>query len=47
MVCVDVPVVQFNVPLAVHRLVQDVFLLLTDPPERADVQVIRPPALKK
>lgn len=47
MVWVDVPVVQFSVPHAVSRLVQDVFLLLVDPPERAEVHVIRPPALKK
>ena len=47
MVCVDVPVVQFKVPQAVSRLVHEVFLSLTEPPDLAPAQVMRPPPLKK
>ena len=41
------PVVQFKVPQAVSRLVHEVFLSLTDPPDLSPAQVMRPPPLKK
>jgi len=42
-----VPVVTFNVPHAVNKFDQPVFLEVDEPPDRAPDQVIIPPALKK